>query len=532
MNTKAVIRVVPADKSSRGNEPEWLPPVNPIVVGKDVLELLSTSMYVDPMTIYREYIQNAADAIDEARDGGDLKKAKVQINITPESRSIRIRDNGVGLPWKLFPERLMNIGASTKRGTSARGFRGVGRLAGLGYCQSLIFRSRKPGEDQVSEMRWDCRSLRSVLRSADISTDLAGLIKSVVTLRQVRTPSVPERFFEVELQGVVRHRNDRLLSPEAVHDYLGQVAPVPFHPDFRFGEEIEAALKPHVTLGNLYIHIDDSDEPIYRPHRNHIEGDNGKRQRIKDLEVRSLTGSDGELGAIAWLLHHEYVGAIPTSALVKGIRFRVGNIQVGDTSLLEDLFPEPRFNAWAVGEVHVIDKKLLANGRRDHFEQSTHLDNLFNQLAPIARDIAKRCRQSSLSRKWAREFELHRDAAFEKAKIIARGGLSKIARQHHADGVAKSLQAMRKAIGHRYVPEELRDRLTAEASAVEARVTKLLGSYASARDPLERFRPEVRGAYRRVIDLIYQCSSNRSAAAVLVEKILGKLTESSEKSRK
>jgi len=40
---------------------------NDVVVGKDVLELVSSAMYVDPMTIYREYIQNAANAIDEAR---------------------------------------------------------------------------------------------------------------------------------------------------------------------------------------------------------------------------------------------------------------------------------------------------------------------------------------------------------------------------------------------------------------------------------------------------------------------------------
>ena len=32
-----------------------------IVVGKDILELVSSSMYIDPLTIYREYIQNAAD---------------------------------------------------------------------------------------------------------------------------------------------------------------------------------------------------------------------------------------------------------------------------------------------------------------------------------------------------------------------------------------------------------------------------------------------------------------------------------------
>ncbi len=42
----------------------------PVVVGKDILELLSSAMYVDPLTIYREYIQNAADAIDQARHVG------------------------------------------------------------------------------------------------------------------------------------------------------------------------------------------------------------------------------------------------------------------------------------------------------------------------------------------------------------------------------------------------------------------------------------------------------------------------------
>ena len=45
---------------------------NDVVVGKDVLELVSSAMYVDPMTVYREYIQNAADAIDEARRTGGL----------------------------------------------------------------------------------------------------------------------------------------------------------------------------------------------------------------------------------------------------------------------------------------------------------------------------------------------------------------------------------------------------------------------------------------------------------------------------
>ena len=51
-------------------EIKWSRPEQPLVVGKDILELLSTSMYVDPMSMYREYIQNSADAVELARSAG------------------------------------------------------------------------------------------------------------------------------------------------------------------------------------------------------------------------------------------------------------------------------------------------------------------------------------------------------------------------------------------------------------------------------------------------------------------------------
>jgi hypothetical protein len=44
---------------------------------------------------------------------------------------------------------------------------------------------------------------------------------------------------------------------------------------------------------------------------------------------------------------------------------RCGNIQVGDDRMFEELFPEARFNGWSVGELHVIDPRIIPNGRRD-----------------------------------------------------------------------------------------------------------------------------------------------------------------------
>src|ERR1700751_3362871 len=97
-----------------------------IIVGKDILEVLSSAMYVDPLAIYREYIQNAADAIDEARRTRVLNSKEtgtVEIEIDIEKRTATIRDNGTGIPASEFENRLTSFGASVKSGTHSRGFR-------------------------------------------------------------------------------------------------------------------------------------------------------------------------------------------------------------------------------------------------------------------------------------------------------------------------------------------------------------------------------------------------------------------------
>ncbi len=70
-------------------------------VGKDVIELITSGMYVSPITVFREYLQNAADAIDGARAAGLLgpdDSGNVTISIDHAARSVTIRDDGIG--WR------------------------------------------------------------------------------------------------------------------------------------------------------------------------------------------------------------------------------------------------------------------------------------------------------------------------------------------------------------------------------------------------------------------------------------------------
>lgn len=521
MSDPARLKVVSSSDS------DWSSSNHEIVIGKDILELLSSSMYVDPMTVYREYVQNAADSIDEARANGSLPASggEVQISVDANLRAIRIRDDGASLPWADFVERLSNLGASRKRGTQARGFRGVGRLAGLGYCQELVFRGRTEGEALISELRWDGRALKSMLRAMDHNRNLRSLVNEVVTVRRLKAKDEPKRFFEVELRGVVRHRDDRLLNDVAVSEYLSQVAPIPFSPTFEFGKEIVVALKPHVRLGHISLRINNAEEPVYRPHLSSMKVDGKVEATFKTLEILELSGIDGGISAIGWVVHHEYVGALSSRTLVKGLRLRSGNIQVGDHSLLESLFPEPRFNSWAVGEIHIIDPKILANGRRDNFEHSSHVDNVLNQLAPTARDIARRCRQNSIARKWQREFELHREAALERAKTVSRGGITRAARQVHIDASLKSLKAMKRVLDTRHLDDEVRRLMVVKAERTETKLQQLLGEGSAPSDPLAALPSPKKVAYQHIISLIYECSANRIAAAALVERLLARLSQ-------
>ena len=109
-------------------------------------------------------------------------------------------------------------------------------------------------------------------------------------------------------------------------------------------------------------------------------------------------GNDPASIAKGWILHHDYLGALPINSNIRGLRIRVGNIQIGDGRILEHLFPETRFNGWCIGEIHINTPNIRPNTRRDNLEPSNELDDLENILGPLARKLAQICRDKSSER--------------------------------------------------------------------------------------------------------------------------------------
>lgn len=192
-------------------------------IGKNIIENLTTAMYENSFIIYREYIQNAADSIDKAVLEGITSKEDAVIDILIEygKRRITINDNGMGVPKDKFYKILSDIADSEKDRNVDKGFRGIGRLGGLAYCNNLIFSSSVLGEGVKSIMIWDGILLRNILGDMTQHPSASELVDQLITCKREKC-EVDEHFFEVTLEGVIAESDDLLDIPK-VSEYLQEV---------------------------------------------------------------------------------------------------------------------------------------------------------------------------------------------------------------------------------------------------------------------------------------------------------------------
>ena len=363
------------------------------LVGGSILSLITTGMYNDPLAMYREYIQNTAD---EIAVSGQAQNGKVEIQIDPSKLRVRIRDNGPGLPFDRAMRALLPVARSEKRLGTDRGFRGIGRLSGLAFAESVTFVTRSHYDQPVTRIVWDGAKLR---RSIVENQETERAIRECVTVETISATEWPAHFFDVEVGGIARHAAGLVLNREAVRAYIGEVCPVPIAPQFPFASKVEGLFAEDDAPLVLDVCLDDEALPITRPFDEKIRFPNGQEDQFADFEKIDIPAADGNgRAAVGWVAHSTYRGVIPKEARVRGIRARAGNIQVGDEAIFDHLFAEDRFNRWCVGELHIVDPRIIPNGRRDYFEPGPHIRNLENHLSAVARRIVSCCREASATR--------------------------------------------------------------------------------------------------------------------------------------
>lgn len=343
-----------------------------MAVGKNFLENLTVAMYENSFTVYREFIQNAADSIDKAIASGLITKdeAIIDIHIEYNKRRITVNDNACGIPMREFKKRMTDVADSDKDRDTEKGFRGIGRLAGLGYCEKLIFRTTAKGEDKLSTIVWDGVKLRKIVDDPSQHPTSDELIEAITDITYTDADR-DDHFFEVVMEDVI-FESDDLLEEKEVISYLKAVAPVPYVNHFIFKKKIHDFARDNGFSIDEYTVLVNGNQ-VFKPYTDRLyEGSADSKKQYDEIEdVQFRIFKDDKDTPIAWVWYGiaKYEKNIPVVNEMRCIRLRKENIQIGDQDTIgyPKFFKEPRGNGYFVGELYAVDKKLIPNARRDYF---------------------------------------------------------------------------------------------------------------------------------------------------------------------
>ena len=375
-----------------------------VQVGKYTLESLTTGMYSDPKIVYREYIQNSVDSLEHAVSLGMLEQQSMRIDIivNADESYISIKDNGTGISAAEAAQTLMNVGSSKKRNTNNRGFRGIGRLGGMSYCNTLVFTTSAENEKVKTVVSFDCKKLRHLLVPGEYEDMSLSAVLGEITTIETFPEKEEKHYLCVEMIDVNGFSD--LLDIDAAKSYISQVAPLPYQSrHFIYTSQLKSYLSDNgyiIEEFPIFVGENESDlEPVYKPNKSRFRSDRGKRtvDEISSMKFFDVT-VDGELYALGWYGNCGWYGFLSEKE-ISGFRVRKGNILIGDSHTMNAIFKEARFNGWTQGEIFIVTDKLIPNARRDDFEQNDAYYKFMEALSnSVGTEIARTIREASLTR--------------------------------------------------------------------------------------------------------------------------------------
>lgn len=369
-----------------------------------VLEALSGGLYPNKLDVIREYLQNSYDSIREyirsSTTDEEKKKRDVEskVIVTVKGGSLFIYDNATGMDFQTLNE-YRKIGFSRKPFGEYAGWRGIGKAAGLAVAEKLIVTtSQGRGESYIltldaKEMIQEVMELRSEAKNIPFNE----LIEKHSRIKSIESGN--ESYTTVELYKIKREAPE-LLSKNMLIVHLSLIAPVPFNPEFEFSSKIEEQLKSAIEDYNP-INLFVEGTKVYKPYLGKwTEAEGEELTCIDEPQFVPIYDEEKEnMIAFCWYCMHSHKGQIRTNVSLEGIPIPVGglvyrlqDIKIGDPYLTRRTLwsTTPERSQWALGEIHVLDKRVEPTSDRNDFIDNHARYILYNQCREIAQEISRR----------------------------------------------------------------------------------------------------------------------------------------------
>lgn len=352
-------------------------------IGKGILKICMGDNYTDATVVFREYVQNAIDAIYQAESMNLISDTDNYVSINTQSGNVTIMDRGIGVKAEQIGPVLVDLGNSQKT-TSDIGQYGIGRLSGANWCDRIVFETSYHGENVCSVLAFDSKLARELVAKDDFQD--CGDIMDKVTTYESKPEACEEHYFRVTLENV----KDELRDEDAVRNYLSFIAPVPYddsfyddcqkkaflqYPEFKQLSDNEKVCKVHLN-----------GKPVVKPYMPTIYLDS---KSLKITPPSFFKISDEDFGDLAWGWYsiNEESRQMGEGVNYKGLRLRAKNMAVGTQDYLISCFKNPTDANYVFGEVFVISDKIQPTGSRDGIKSSKEYTELQIRLKKKFKEI-------------------------------------------------------------------------------------------------------------------------------------------------
>jgi len=350
-------------------------------IGGEIISILTKGMYSDPKDALREYVQNSVDA-----------KAK-NIDIKIRQNNIVVQDDGHGMDYDTM-RNAIRLGVSDKNPKNQVGFMGIGIYSAFHICDQLIIYSRIK-ENSPNRITFDFRKMREELegqREARFKKELKEdelialqkLLENNIDIDPLNNEDFSKCGTRVELVGLEPDFFKSLSKFDELADYLEKVLPLPYDPKFKWGKGIEKKIKEECNKNNLYfeivnlkLQVNEDIKSLFKPYKD----DDFEPEPLEPHYIELKNGTEF-FGIVLGCLNKGR--AMIKNEKSRGFLVKKQGFTIGKREDLLEFFGRPVFFNRYVGEIVVLNAKLLPNASRSAFGPSPLRISYYQSLQKVA----------------------------------------------------------------------------------------------------------------------------------------------------
>ena len=347
-------------------------------IGAEILPILTTGLYRNTLDALREYIQNAVDADADA------------IHLVVDPDVVSLTDDGTGMGGEQA-RNAIRFGVSDKSPLENVGFRGIGIYSGFNICDSLEVYTKARTDGNTYKLTFDFYGIRTKLleeqerRSKGLAPalHLERLLEQSVFMESLGNEDFRRFGTTVIMSGLLPDAYGQINNWDQVVDYLRNVVPLPFHPDFRYGSEIEKRfLQRDFRVIPLRLQIGSRQGTLFRPYTDGLFKNGGRHAP----EFFDIKGTKNQGFGFAWVCVNDARETIKDVKL-RGLLLKKFGFSISDRQYLEPFFGRPTYSRRITGEVILTNERLIPNAARSDFEHNSTRQDFITQLPKLTRAI-------------------------------------------------------------------------------------------------------------------------------------------------